>query len=245
MNCSGVQPRLRHPFLSLAVGVLVALLASPAVAGLLKVRDMLPGSQASVTVTDADGKTILDQVMTDVDMDGMVEFGLKDQGRIKRVVVWKTNKDGARIEYDGKFVVASLPSIEPFSFPTFASLDPGRLLLAQIDINAFLASPNPFVEGSLLTIVDGAVALSAAVTFRDASSLPFPPTFPFDPAVLDTLPTFDGVARVAAADSMAPIPEPSALWLFAPGVLGMFAHARQRVLRRPRRRPAHHRAQVA
>ena len=63
----------------------------------------------------------------------------------------------------------------------------------------------------------------AAVTFRDASSLPFPPTFPFDSAVLDTLPTFDGVARVAAADSMAPIPEPSALWLWALGVLGVFA----------------------
>jgi hypothetical protein len=215
--------RVRQHFVSWALVVLMALLAAPAVAGLLKVTDMLPGSQASVSVTDADGNSLLEQVMTDVNMDGMVEFGLKDQGRIKRVVVWKTNKDGARIEYDGKFVVASLPSIEPFSFPTFASLDPGLVLLAQIDISAFLASPNPFVEGSLLAIVDGAVALSTAVTFRDASSLAFPPTFPFDLTVLDTLPTFDGVARVTAADSMAPVPEPSALWLWALGVMGVFA----------------------
>lgn len=217
--------RLRHRFLSWALGAMVALLASPAVAGLLIVTDMLPGSMASVVVTDADGNRILDQVMTDINLDGMVEFGLKDQKRIKDVVVWKTTKDGARIEYEGKFVVASLPSIEPFSFSTFASVDPDRVLLTQIDVNAFLASPNPFVEGSLLSIVNGAVAQSAAVTFRDASSLQFPPTFPFDPSVLDALPLFNGDARVGAADSMAPIPEPSAPWVFALGVLGLFAHA--------------------
>lgn len=210
--------------------MLTLLIAIPAFGGTVKVTGMLAGSTATLELKDADGATLLKQDMADANGDGMVEFGFIGQDKVKDVLVWKTNTDSVRIHYDAKITLGSLPGLEPFFLPTFAALDPSIDLFTIIDVNALLASVNPFTPGEIIPITNGSTPLSSAVTFKDATGFDFPSTpDPFDLALIATFPDFTGDARVDSPDQF--VPEPSTMTIFSIAGLSLaLATKRRRLL---------------
>ena len=91
----------------------------------------------------------------------------------------------------------TLGNLEPFTFPGFTA---DVSLSADIDLEALLSSGTTFTLGEDLTVVDGTISQTSAITFEEGGS------------------PFSGTATVSSFDDVAPIPEPSSLPLLATGV---------------------------
>jgi len=198
-------------FTALAMLVLFQAAASP---GILKVT-CDPGTEVKYKFdNNGDGK-IDDKDDTtskfDENNDGKVEFGLGSLDEEKKIGIVRVIKisDGGTVDGEGKLNENgnTLASLEPFEFPSFSA---SIVLVTVLDAVAFLQTTNPFTVDQLLNVMNGTIAESSAVIFKDGSSIPDLANFSSD--LIASLPNYTGEAKVTSFDSVEPVPEP-ATWL--------------------------------
>jgi hypothetical protein len=115
----------------------------------------------------------------------------------------------------------TLASLEPFDFPGFAGPD----LLAIVDIAQLLGSGVVLTDGQLLSALNGAVAESPFITFKDIAGVGDP--FALDDTQQDQLPDYSGSVHVSAFGNASPIPEPPVLALLGMGLLAAIPFSRR------------------
>jgi hypothetical protein len=128
------------------------------------------------------------------------------------------------------FGAAGMDAYPPMDVPLLSDANTGATLVAQVNMAALLTSGNPFVPGTTFQVIDGVASESAAIVFRDASSLG---TNEYalaqamtDDATVDSLPLFTGTVGVHDPINLAPVPEPAAACVLV-GAAALFAHCRR------------------
>ncbi len=227
MNAAATVKRIGSTLLA---GIVLSCLLAPmaAQAGNVTITGMKVGSDAYIQRFDRNGKLIPPEIKVadgaDGKRDGKVTVKLENQAGISYVKVFRLDPDGKRQIDERKLVVGTLPSLEPFDLPVFSPINTDLALATQIDVNAFLAQGVQWAPGQIFNVIEGMIAESSATSFRDASSLAFPPNTPPDTGIFDTLPTFTGQVQLTSFDTFA-VPEPATLTALG---LGLAALVRRR-----------------
>lgn len=189
------------------LGLLAALwIPSQTIGGLLRVS-CDPGTSVTVVWIDDETGVHTDHA-TDVNGDGIVEFGIPRQDHIMVGVSIGKTSDGRTIVYTIDLNVGgvTLASLEPFDVPTFAAVNPDVDLIAVIDIAGFLAEGNPFSIGNILTVTGGSIPETDRITFKDGTGQAVDPVDVLNPDFLDSLPEFSGSAEVMPFDTFCELP---------------------------------------
>lgn len=207
---------------TVALGILAGT-AYPVQAGLVTIKAD-PGSIVFISWYKTNGdKMIFDfDVKEDINNDGVVEFGfgsLEEEKKINQVMVNKSS-DGNRTNYEIKLNAngESMGSLEPFNFPTFKA---STSLLASIDMVAFKAAGNSFNVGQNITVNNGMISESSAITFKDSSS--FIGFTEFTQDLVASLPNYTGSVNVYSLDNVSPVPLPATFWLMSTGLICLFS----------------------
>ena len=199
--------------LALAASILLVA-SSDILAGLVKVS-CDPGTHVYLSVKRQDGTVDPAKFQQDVNNDGIVEFGVKNQDTVKDLGICK-DSDGRRIWYVININVGgtTLASLEPFDVPSFGAVGASGVLFAQFDIENFLNEGTSFTLGQLVSVTAGAIAETSTITFKDGTGLPDEPDFSV--VDVDALPDFSGTVDVLPGDTFAlPVPTLSEWGLIA------------------------------
>jgi hypothetical protein len=185
-------------------------------AGLLRVQEAEPGSVVTVTWTD-----LTTPETVTANKKGVAQFGLGTVAEEKTIDVVSVTKlpEGQKIaiQYEIKLKPGevTLASLEPFNIPTFTSATTS--LVAVVDPAVLVASGDPFTAGELLTVTNGSVTESTAITFKDGGNLSSGEIL--TDSQIEALPNYTGSATVLGFDSLQSIPEPSSLIMAATAVV--------------------------
>jgi hypothetical protein len=212
---------------SVAVLLSAGMAAGTAEAGFLRVTGADGNTNVSVQLYDKDENTIGQILVKKSNNQGVAEFGLGDIEAEKKIATAFISKTAQGKRENGAIKITpgtvNIASLEPFQVPSFTT---SVAALAVIDLVPFLAQPDPFSLGQPLTITNGTIPESAAVTFLDASSVTS--IDQLTPSFVATLPPLpEGAATVLSFDAFSPVPEPGSLILLGVGVVGMLGLARR------------------
>jgi hypothetical protein len=212
-----------------AAALLLATLAPLAAeAGMLKVTGADPGSKVLAYYPNKEGKNVIHEQKADEF--GKTTFNLGDQldeKNLKIVSYAKFVNGKAQNNVATLTFPETLVNLEPFQVPSFTA---NTSLLARVDLNTFLAQPNPFQIGESLLVTNGSILESSAITFKDLSGISNLPDsiFALTPSQIDALPNFTGTATVVTFDQFEPLPEPSTFTLLGTSILCLLGYGWRR-----------------
>lgn len=193
------------------IAVFVLCVPSLAFAGQVRIPAK-PGTDLRVTVVYFDSSPNREFAFFPNTGDGFVTITVPNQEKVLHIFIDKVNQDGRRDRAKYVFPNSPLPALEPFRVPEFAALDPGIVLTSDINVNAFLATANPFTVGQTFSVVHGMSTLSDAIIFTDEFGNPF-----------------NGIVIVEPFVEFVPVPEPTTLVLFATGLAGVAIKMRKKL----------------
>lgn len=219
---------MRHPVLivhTVASLLLVASLAGETSAGPITVRTP-PEGKVEINATYKNGSSVravtADNAPADEDRSlGTFKFTPPDQENIQTINIKSLGAIAGLPAFSAlDFGLPGLGSFEPVEVFAFSSVDLNTILLAEIDVSAFVAANNPFSEGQQYSAENGLVSGAPGIIFRDATSL-FPNVSSFfdvfvdlTPSTVDILPPYTGSVLVEPSVRFG-VPEPGALGLVA------------------------------
>jgi hypothetical protein len=210
------------------VPLLAVMIPTLVEAGFLRVAGADPGTEVSVQPYDAKDKRVGPKLTGKANAKGEVDFGL---GTIKMEeminTVWIIKSVGGKSEA-GEIKITpgtlNLASLEPFQTPSFAA---STSVVAVVDVVSLLSQPNPFTLGESLTVTNGTISQTTAVTFKEDSNLSLGDIL--TPSQVASLPSFTGSVTVDSFDQFTrPVPEPASLTLLSLGTLGLLGYAWRR-----------------
>lgn len=152
--------------------------------------------------------------------DGIVTIDLGTKEEEKKIgTIWVIKTLGGKrvsseveLDKDGN----TLASLEPFDTPSFFSQSTD--LVVRIDMVTYLAEGHTLTPGQSFNIVNGVLAGTSAISFKEGSSLDESPEYSRN--LIDSLPNYNGMVTVYSLDNVAPpVPEPAALLLLGAGSL--------------------------
>lgn len=219
------QSALKSSTLLLSLMITLGLLTAShsAQAGIVKIK-VDTGKNGGVAF-DSNGDGKRDKVIDKPDgadgkEDGIVTIDLGTKEEEKKIgTIWVIKTLGGKrvsseveLDKDGN----TLASLEPFDTPSFFSQSTD--LVARIDMVTYLAEGHTFTPGQSFNIVNGVLAGTSAISFKEGSSLDESPEYSRN--LIDSLPNYNGMVTVYSLDNVAPpVPEPAALLLLGAGSL--------------------------